>query len=402
MYDLLSGIRVVELAQWVMVPSAAALLADMGADVVKIEHPVEGDPYRGLKTFALADPVTGESPSVAHTNRGKRSFGLDVKSPDGREVLVDLLRTSDVLLTSFRAPALARLGLAPEQLREINPRLVYARGNAFGTRGPDADAPGYDMTAFWSRGGFAHSLTAAGAEYPAQMRPALGDRTTAIALALGVCAAITKRDRSGVAPVVDVSLMGTASWILAGDILAALHGIDPVQEPYRSCNPNPLSNVFRTADGRWIALNGLQPDRYWADLCRVLERPDLEIDPRFAVGRERAANSEACLKELDRTFVTRTYAEWCERFATFTGPWAPTQGGLDLLQDPQVQANGWIVELDGEDHPVHAVAGPVESDGGDGRLRRAPSHGEHTEEVLLELGRSWEDIIALKDAGVVR
>lgn len=401
MFDLLTGVRVVELAQWVMVPSAGALLADLGADVVKIEHPVGGDPYRGLSTFALRDETTGESPSVAHTNRGKRSLGLDLKDPDARAILLDLVGGADVLLTSFRAPALARLGLDAQSLREANPHLVYARGNSFGTEGDQRDHPGFDATAFWARGGFAYSLTADGAEYPAQMRPALGDRSTAMALALGVCAAIVKRERSGVAPAVDVSLMATAGWILAGDILGALNGIDPKQEAHRSRNPNPLTNVFRTRDGRWITLNGLQPDRYWDELCLILERYDLIDDPRYADSGARAANSTECLAELDAVFASASYDEWCKRFADFTGPWAPVQGAQEFVDDPQVRANGWIVELDGTEHPTYAVAGPVSSDAGDGRLRRSPRIGEHTAELLAELGRSEEQLAELRVRGAV-
>ena len=401
MFDLLTGIRVVELAQWVMVPSAGALLADFGADVIKIEHPDGGDPYRGLTTFALRDSGTGESPSVAHTNRGKRSIGLDVKTEDGRQLLLDLIASADVLLTSFRAPALARLGLDVESARALNPRLVYARGNAFGTEGTDRDAPGYDATAFWSRGGFAYSLTADGAEYPAQMRPALGDRATSMALALGVCAALTKRERTGSAPLIDVSLMGTAGWMLAGDLLGALHGIDPKQEPHRSRNPNPLTNVYRTFDGRWITLNGLQPDRYWDELCCVIDRVDLIVDPRFVDGTARAANADACLAELDATFASAPYDEWVKRFADFTGPWAPVQGAKDYIHDPQVRDNGWIVQLDGEDRPVYAIAGPVSTDAGDRRLQRSPRIGEHTAEIVAELRRSPAEIADLENRDVI-
>ena len=252
MFDLLKGIRVVELAQWVMVPSSAALLADLGADVIKIEHPASGDPYRGLKTAALQDTATGESPSVAHTNRGKRSLGLDVKSPAGLAILKDLVAGADVLLTSLRAPAMERLGLDPDAAHALNPRLVYARGNAYGYQGPDRDTGGYDATAFWARGGFAYSLTPDGAQYPVQMRPALGDRTTAMAIAMGVCGGLVKRERTGVGSTIDVSLLGTASWVLAGDLLAALSGVDPVQDPGRSRSTQPadqrLSHQRRRLD----------------------------------------------------------------------------------------------------------------------------------------------------------
>jgi crotonobetainyl-CoA:carnitine CoA-transferase CaiB-like acyl-CoA transferase len=324
-----------------------------------------------------------------------------VKTESGKAILLRLIEEADVLLTSFRAPALTRLGLDPDSARRINPALVYARGNAFGTEGPDADAPGYDATAFWSRGGFAYTLTAPGADYPTQMRPALGDRATSMALAMGVCAALTKRGRTGQGSTVDVSLMGTASWILAGDVLAGLHGIEAGQEAGRSRNPNPLTNVFRTRDGRWIQLNGLQPDRYWADLCRVLEREDLIDDPRYREFGVRSANADSCLAELDAAFASRDYADWKERMQKFAGPWAPVQSALELVDDAQTRANGFVVQLEGEERSVYAIAGPVVADGGDGRLRRSPCVGENTEEVLLELGMTWEEIIELKDAGAI-
>lgn len=401
MFDLLQGIRVIELAQWVMVPSSSALLADLGADVIKVEHPVHGDPYRGLRTAALAHTGDGESPSVAHTNRGKRSLGLDVKLPAGNALLKELVKGADVLLTSLRAPAMERLGLDPAAARELNPGLVYARANAFGYDGPDSDVGGYDETAFWSRGGFAYSLTASDAQYPVQMRPALGDRATAMAIAMGVCGGLVKRERTGLGSTIDISLLGTASWILAGDLLAALHGVDPKQKPVRNRTDNPLTSAYRTSDGGWISLVGLQPDRYWTTFCDSIGRPDLATDERYVDSPARAKNYDSCVAELDAIFAGADLAEWRIRLASFDGPWAPVQGTLQLLDDPQMKANGWIQELDSDGAPSYAIAGPVRADGGDQQLGRAPAIGEHTEEILLELGLSWEEIIELKDSHTV-
>ena len=237
MFDLLKGVRVIELAQWVMVPSASALLADLGADVIKVEDPAVGDPYRGLRTAALADVGTGESPSVAHTNRGKRSIGVNVKHEQGRALLVDLLRTADVLLTSLRAPALSRLGLSPDDLREVNPGLIYARGNAFGAEGPDKDEPGYDSTAFWSRGGFATRSPRGARATRCRCARRSATALTAIASAMGVASASSRGSARARARSSTCHCSARPARVLAGDLLAALHGVDPVQDPSEAAPP---------------------------------------------------------------------------------------------------------------------------------------------------------------------
>lgn len=220
------GVRVVELAQWVFVPVAGALLADWGAEVVHIE-PIEGDPYRGLATQGIGAERGGINMSLALANRGKRSLALDIRQKQGLGVMHKLLESADVFLTNMRPGALRRAGLDPDELTERYPSLVYARGHGYGARGPDADQAGYDATAFWARGGMAHVLTPPERDYPIGQRGALGDRNGALALAFGVAAALLKRTRTGVGSVVDVSLLATAMWTLSSDLLAALGGTNP-------------------------------------------------------------------------------------------------------------------------------------------------------------------------------
>ncbi len=395
------GVRVVELAQWVFVPVAGALLADWGADVVHVE-PLAGDPYRGLATQGIGAERGGVNMSLALANRGKRSLALDIRQDEGRAVLDRLLQTADVFLTNVRPGALARAGLGPEELTNLYPRLVYARGNGYGVKGPDADQAGYDATAFWARGGMAHILTPPERDYPIGQRGALGDRNGALALAFGVAAALLKRSRTGEGSVVDVSLLATAMWTLSSDLLAALGGDEPKPSSGRGPLVNPLVGVYQTKDGRHIQLVFLQPDRYWPDFCRVIGRPDLVDDARFLDHVARREHGTECVEELDREFAKRTFDEWKKVLATLDAPWAPVQSVVELLDDPQVEANGYIgdVVIDGD--PAYRLpAVPVQFDGEPPPLRRAPEHGEDTESLLLELGYGWEKITGLKEAGVV-
>jgi crotonobetainyl-CoA:carnitine CoA-transferase CaiB-like acyl-CoA transferase len=395
------GVRVVELAQWVFVPVAGALLADWGADVVHVE-PTEGDPYRGLATQGIGSERNGINLSLALANRGKRSLALDIRHESGLAILHELLESADVFLTNMRPGALRRAGLDSDELMERYPGLVYARGHGYGAKGPDADLAGYDATAFWARGGMAHILTPPEREYPIGQRGALGDRNGALALAFGVAAALLKRTRTGAGSIVDVSLLATAMWTLSSDLLAALGGDEPKASSGRGPLVNPLVGVYRTKDDRHIQLVFLQPDRYWADFCRVIDRPDLAEDARFVDMMTRRDNGAACVAELDNEFAKRTFDEWKAVLARFDAPWAPVQSVAELLDDPQVEANGYIGEVvvdGGTTYRLPAV--PVQFDGRPPALRRAPEHGEDTEALLLELGYGWEDIGALKEAGVV-
>ena len=395
------GVRVVELAQWVFVPVAGALLADWGAEVVHIE-PIEGDPYRGLITQGIGAERGGVNLSLALANRGKRSVALDIRSEEGRAVLHKLIASADVFLTSVRPDALRRAGLDAEELTRRYPGLVYARGHGYGARGPDANQAGYDATAFWARGGMAHMLTPPEREYPIGQRGAMGDRNGALALAFGIAAALLRRARTGAGSVVDVSLLSTAMWTLSSDLLAALGGDEPKASSGRGPLVNPLVGSYRTKDGRHIQLVFLQPDRYWADFCRVIGRPELADDPLFADMASRREHAEACVAALDREFATRTFEEWKAILSRLDAPWAPVQSVAELLDDPQVVANGYIgnVEVDGE-AAYRLPAVPVQIDGRPPPLRRAPEHGEDTEALLLEVGYDWDEIAALKEAGVV-
>jgi len=402
MSQVFAGVRVIEVAQWWFVPAAGAVLADWGADVIKIEHPMSGDPQRGLVTSGLVPPTGGVNFMVEQPNRGKRSVGLDLGRPAGRDLLYRLVETADVFLTNFLPAARRRLAIEVDDLRRVNPRIIYVRGHGQGARGPERERGGYDAASFWCRGGIANALTPPGAGAPVMQRAAFGDSAGGMTVAGGVAAALFHRERTGEAAVVDVSLLGTAMWIMAPDIIATrLLGIDlPVSD--RTQPPNPIVNSYRTRDGRWLFLNMLQPDRYWPDLCRHLGRPDLIADPRFADGRARFEHRAECVRELDAIFAARTLAEWRGALADAEGVWAPMQSARELAEDPQAVANGYLPQVDrGVGTPFALVASPVQFDETAPALRPAPELGQHTEEVLLALGLSWDEIAAAKEAGAI-
>jgi crotonobetainyl-CoA:carnitine CoA-transferase CaiB-like acyl-CoA transferase len=339
---------------------------------------------------------------MALANRGKRSVALNLRDPRGLDVLHQLLASADVLLTSLRPGALERLGLGADAVRERHPHLVYARGNGFGVRGPDADQPGYDSSAFWARGGVGHMLTPPERDYPISQRGAMGDRNGAMALAFGISAALLKRTRTGQGSVVDVSLLATAMWMLSSDLLAALNDGEVMRISGRSAVVNPLTGTYRTKDDRHVQLMFLQGDRYWAEFCRTAGRPELADDVRFADLTARRTNAAACVAELDAVFATRTLNEWKEVLATMDAPWSPIQSVEEVIDDPQVIANSYIGEVttdDGTSYRLPTV--PVQFDGQPPHLRRAPEHGEHTEAILVELGYDWDRIGELANGGVI-
>ena len=399
------GVRVIEFAQFVFVPACGALLADWGADVVKIEHPVTGDGYRGLASQdILTVSAGGVNQSMEMHNRGKRSIGLDVASDEGRDILLRLVENADVFLTNFLPSALSKFRLDVDDLRAVNPRLIYARGHGFGVRGPDADAPAYDASAYWARGGLGATLTPPSLPQPIMQRGGFGDRNGAVALAFGVAGALFRRERTGEPSVVDVSLLATAVWNLASDMLSGLQGkfaSAPVAGQTARRAPNPLVNTYTTKDGRFLSVMVLQPDRHWPEFARAIERTDLLDDPRFASATAIFEHATDMVDILEPLFASRTLDEWRAAFLGARFPWAPYSTVPEVLEDPQVIANGYIAEVEHSGGNFRVPTGAVQFDEQPSVLMRGPEHGEHTEMLLLELGLDWDDIGKLKDNGVV-
>jgi crotonobetainyl-CoA:carnitine CoA-transferase CaiB-like acyl-CoA transferase len=309
-----------------------------------------------------------------------------------------------VFVTSFLPAARRKLRIDVEDIRAVNPDIIYVRGSGQGVRGPDREKGGYDASAFWARGGIAHALTRPEIELPIMPRAAFGDSIGAMTIAGGIAGALFRRERHGVASIVDVSLLSTAMWVLAPDIVASKL-VEPgkgIPSFGRSSAPNPLANSYKTQDGRWLLMMMLQPDRYWADFCRHIERPDLIDDERFADGKTRFQNREACVAELDGEFAKHTLKQWFERFATLEGPWAPMQSAAELHDDPQTLANGYLPEMQVGDRQIQVVANPVQFDEAPlGEVSPSPEMGQHTEEVLMELGLSWDEITRYKQAKAI-
>ena len=406
MRNVMDGVRVLEVAAWTFVPAAGAVLADWGADVIKVEHPNGGDPQRGLISSGLIPGgPTAVNYIIEQPNRGKRSVGIDMSTEAGREILYKIAANSDVFLTSFLPSVRQKLKIDLEHIRAVNPNIVYVRGSGQGSQGPEADRGGLDGASYWARGGIANALTPPSVEWPIAPRPAFGDLPGGMTIAGGIAAALFARERTGVAPVVDVSLLGFAMWSLSPDIVASkLYGKDPLSamRGSREKNPNPLVGNYKTKDGRFLSLMMLQGDRFWPEVCERVGRPELAEDPKYASGMARYENRVDCVRLLDEIIGSRTLDEWRQAFQGMKGVWAPVQTALELHDDPQVGPNGYIVEVerdDGVSFPL--VSNPVMFDDEHYQLKAAPEHGQHTEEVLLELGYDWEEIIAKKESGAV-
>lgn len=397
----LEGIRVLEVAMYGFVPSAGAVMVEWGADVIKVEHAVTGDPQRGLRQTGMLRVEGDPNPNIEHANRGKRSLGLDMSVPEGQELLYELARRSDVFLTSFLPDARQKFGIDVDDIRAVNPKIIYARGSALGPRGPESVKGGYDMTAFWCRAGTAATVTPMG--YEGMINPpgpAYGDTISGTNLAGGIAAALLKRERSGEPSIVDVSLLGSGVWSLGHTVALTNHLGQLMQGPppgIHGSPVNPLVGVYPTADGRYMSLVMMQPGKYWADVCQHIDRPELIDDPRFATAELIAANTADAVEILTKVIGTRTLAEWSERFATLAGPWAPVQDTLQVADDPQIRANEYIVRA-GE---LDLVANPVQFDVTAPQAGPAPGFAEQTDEILLELGLDWDRIIELKTAGAV-
>jgi crotonobetainyl-CoA:carnitine CoA-transferase CaiB-like acyl-CoA transferase len=403
----LTGFRVLNWSQFT--PSSAGyMLGDLGADVIKIEHPVQGDAYRGMGTM-YGDAMNfaeGRHAGFEAVNRSQRSITLDLKNGRGREILYQLVRQADVLITNYTDDVATKLRADYDSLSRENPRLIYAASSTYGPSGAWAGRRGFDQTA-QAYSGLMFAMGERDIGEPVQSVGGIADQMGATVLTLGILAALLSRERTGKGQKINTSLLGSAMHLQAiGITVASLRGKGWVQHS-RKRTKNPLTNHYRCGDGKWILFSEIQADRFWPEFCRALGLADLVDDPRFATAMGgRREHAEEFIAILDETLAKKPRDEWIRIFDEQRAPfsYAPVNDYADVIADAQVLANDYVV---GFDHPA---AGPVKLMGYPVRFsdtpaqvaREAPEFGQHTEEVLQELcNLSWEDIAELRETGVV-
>lgn len=382
----LEGIKVIELGVWVAGPAAGGILADWGADVIKIEPP-GGDPARMFGRMLGIE--SGQSPPFEMDNRGKRSIVLDLATDDDRATALEMITTADVFLTNVRPGALRRFGLDFEAVAARNPGLVYGLITGYGETGPDADRAAYDVAAFWARAGLAHLLTRPGDTPPFQ-RGGMGDHTAGMTLTAAVCAALVARTRTGKGQLVSTSLYRQGAYTVSFDLNTFLMTGHSIAIGQREAMANPCMNNYVAGDGRRFWIVGLQGSRHWPSLCRAVGRQDWLTDPRFDTAHARAANSVELVTELDEIFATKSLEEWAKVFAGEPDFfWSPINSLEDVVADEQFHAAGGVVYVPDGEGGAPMVATPADFHGTPWAPRSvAPRLGEHTDEILAELKKS--------------
>ena len=405
MAGILEGIRVVDMGHVVAVPAAGAMLADWGAEVIKVE-PISGEMARGLgrlsRTRTVLEFERGEvNLGIELLNRNKKGLALDLKKDSGREIFYKLIEKADVFMSNYEITALQRLGLDYANLSRLNPKLVSCVLTGYGTVGPDKDERGFDYSASWARAGFQYLIGEPESAPPPQ-RGGMMDRVAGVHVVAGILAALVHKERTGKGQEIELSLYHTGVWTISSDIQAALMG-RLLPKTDRTDAPSPLWNTYRSKDNRWFFLAMIQPDVHWPHFCQAIERPELENDPRFNIMENREQNCKELIRILDEIFSSKNMEEWGKRFKQNDCIYGPVQSPLEVTTDPQAIANGFFAEIN---HPaagvMKIVTTPVHFQQNPASIRApAPAIGQHTEEILLDLGYGLDDISRFKKQGVI-
>jgi crotonobetainyl-CoA:carnitine CoA-transferase CaiB-like acyl-CoA transferase len=403
----MKGVRVLEVAQMTFVPAAGAILADWGADVIKIEHPERGDSQRSFINMGGIKVNPKRSPFVEHPNRGKRSVGVDISKPEGMEVIYELAKSADVFLTNFLPHQRQKMKFDIEHIRAANPNIIYARGSAYGDKGPERDTGGFDGTAFWNRSGIATSMSPEELNGPiSQGIPAFGDSIGGMNIAGGISAALFHRERTGEALELDVSLLSSAWWAAGTSIDMGIDCGEVARNrmPTSGSNPgNPFMGNYTTSDGGTINMCTLTPGPHIKSLFEHIGQPDLAEDPRFSTAEELMKNWQAASDIIRDAFALNTFDYWREHLKTYSGQWAPVLDLLQIAADEQALANDMLFEVEASDggEPIKLVRGPIQFNHEPVQTTRAPEASEHTELVLMEMGMEWDQIEKLKELGAI-
>jgi len=403
MAGALEGVKIVELAIWAAGPAGGGIMADWGAEVIKVEDPEGGDPFRGFLSLGVgAASASSINGSFDSDNRNKKSIAVDIRTPEGQKLVYRLIENADVFLTNFRPAAIERYGMSYAKLKACNPRLIYVWVTGYGPVGPEKDRAAFDYAGFWARSGIMATIGEPDAPPPGQ-RPGMGDHTTSIAVVAATTGALYARERTGMGQEVWVSLYRTGLWVDSMDVQTALLNRQNVPRLSRKQMGNPLFNAYRAKDNKWFQLVMLQSDRHWPGFCKAIGREDLVNDPHFCDAAARRENGPALISILDEVLVMKTRAEWASLFDKHEAFWAPIQTVEDVINDPQAHANGAFVEVD---HPVgqriQMVATPIDFHATPAETRTtAPEVGQHTEEILLAAGYSWEEMARLREQKVI-
>ena len=397
----LTGIKVVEVANFLAVPCCAALMADMGADVIKVE-PLAGDPYRWMSsdgTYGFEFPINY---AFEMDNRGKRGISLDLNKPEASDIVRKLTSEADVFVTNLLPRRLEKFGLTYEQISVDNPRLIYLAFSGYGPVGPKKDKLGFDHTAYWASTGLMDLYSQLSSE-PIDILNGMGDHTTAPTLLAGVLAAILERQRTGKGRRVTASLLNMGLWVIGADVQEALASGRPLYRRSRVQAVDPLINTYRASDGKWFLMVMPDSDSNWAKLCKAIGHPELIDDPRFATIDGRKSRAPEAIAVLDGIFDEKPLADWVTILDANDVIYAPVREMLDALKDPQVELNDMLRTIEHPQHgPYKILNTPVHLEDTDiGPKSAAPELGQHTEEVLLELGYSWDDITGLQDSGAI-